>query len=66
MPIDHPLHVIVKFGSEIPYEAQCKALLAFERHLRQLSGVRAEVFMNSKGDDSKPRMAMTPEQRARL
>jgi hypothetical protein len=61
---DH--HVIVKFGARIPSGAQGKALLALEKHLRELCGLRVEVFKETKGDDSKLRSAMTPEQRARL
>ena len=64
--IDHPLHVTVKFGSEIPVTVRGKALLEFERVIRKLSGVRAEVFMAAKGDDSKLRIAMTQEQRDKL
>lgn len=60
------LHVIVKFGKGIPLAIQGAALLDFERALRALSGVRAEVFKEAKGDDSKLRSAMTPEQRAKL
>ena len=62
---DH--HVIVHFGPAIPAAAQGEALLALERLLRALApGVRAEVFKQSQGDDSKLRAAMTPEQRAKL
>ena len=65
--IDHPLHVIVKFGSDIPVEVHGPAMMALEKYLRQLApGVRAEVFKEAKGDDSKPRMMMTKEQRAKL
>ena len=64
--IDHPLHVIVKFGDGIPSKFHGKALLDFEKAIRALTGVRAEVFMEQKGDDSKLRSAMTKEQRAKL
>lgn len=64
--IDHPLHVVVKFGSDFTYEEQASALLEFERVLRRMTGKRAELFKESRGDDSKLRMHMTPEQRARL
>ena len=60
------LHVIVKFGKAIAPDVQGRALLAFEKMLREMGGVRAEVFMHSKGDDSRLRSAMTSEQRARL
>ncbi len=60
------LHVVVQFGAKIPGDAQGKALLAFEKHLRQETGLRVEVFKETKGDDSKLRIKMTPEQRSRL
>jgi hypothetical protein len=61
------LHVVVKFGSSIPSHTQGSALLEFERTLRRLMPGRwVEVFKDSKGDDSKLRIAMTPEQRAKL
>lgn len=70
MTID-PLHVKVDFGSAIPHEIQGRALLAFERLLRDLSeqcGSRLwiEVFKDIKGDDSKLRTFMTAEERAKL
>ena len=61
-----PLHVEVKFGAGVPYEAQCQALLSFEKTLCSLTGLPVEVFKESRGDDSKLRAAMTPEQRNRL
>lgn len=66
--IDHPLHVIVKFGDGIPYNVQAKGLFEFEKLLRNLSEPRLwiEVFKETKGDDSKLRVMMTPEQRAKL
>jgi hypothetical protein len=61
------LHVLVKFGKGVPIEIQGVALLDFERKLRTLmSGAIVEVFKETKGDDSKLRSAMTPEQRAKL
>lgn len=62
------LHVIVKFGGRIPYDVQARGLLAFERILRDLSEPRLwiEVFKETKGDDSKLRVLMTPEQRKSL
>lgn len=59
-------HVEVKFGADVPVDAQAVALLAFEKDLRALSGVRVEVFKQARGDDSKLRALMTPEQRAKL
>jgi hypothetical protein len=64
--IDHPLHVIVKFGDEVPGDVQGPALLDLERNLRRLTGKWVEVFKDIKGDDSKLRSSMTPDQRARL
>lgn len=66
--IPHPLHVTVHFGDGIPTSVQGAALLDFERKLRDLTGhtLWIEVFKEAKGDDSKLRSAMTPEQRARL
>lgn len=64
--IDHPLHVIVKFGSEIHPDVQSKALFDFEGMLRKMSGKRVEVFKEARGDDSRLRASMTPEQRAKL
>ena len=64
--INHPLHVIVKFGSDIPVQHHGTILLELERVTRRVTGLRAEVFKEARGDDSKLRMAMTPEQRAKL
>ena len=60
------LHVLVRFGKGIPAHTWGPALLAFEAEVRRASGVRAEVFSEVKGDDSKLRAAMTKEQRAKL
>jgi len=63
-----PLHVKVDFGRDIPHEVQGPALLAFERNLRQLTdnALWIEVFKDTKGDDSKLRTLMTPDQRKNL
>lgn len=67
-----PLHVKVDFGSGVPHDIQGTALLEFERMLRRLSVQHGnemlwiEVFKDSKGDDSKLRVMMTPEERAKL
>lgn len=67
MPELKPLHVEVKFGSAIPGEIQGKALLEFERLLRaMMPGKWIETFKENKGDDSKLRMMMTKEERAKL
>ncbi len=59
-------HVIVKFGKGIRGDAQARAMLAFERTLRELTSAPVEVFKETLADDSKLRRAMTPEQRAKL
>lgn len=68
--IDSPedLHVVVKFGKAIPGAAQGAAMLAFEKELRRLTDNQLwiEVFKEAKGDDSKLRASMTPEERAKL
>lgn len=61
-----PLHVIVKFGKDIPIDAHGTAMMAFEKRLRDVTGLNCEVFKEAKGDDSVLRSNMTPEQRARL
>ena len=62
-PADH--HVIVKFGPAVPYDVQCDELMELEKRLRRITGKRIEVFANARGDDSKLRAMMTPEQRAK-
>lgn len=64
--IDHPLQVVVRFGSGISIDHQGAAMLQLERDLRQRTGLRTEVFKETKGDDSKLRVAMTQEQRDKL
>lgn len=67
MPELKPLHVEVKFGSAIPGDVQGRALLEFERVLRRMMpGQWVETFKENKGDDSKLRMMMTKEERAKL
>lgn len=62
-----PLHVVVKFGQGIPSAVQGRALLEFERILRSmLPGEWIETFKEAKGDDSKLRSMMTPDERAKL
>lgn len=63
---DLGLQVIVKFDETIPADVQGPALLAFEKHLRQLSGLDCRVFKERMGDDSKLRIKMTPAERERL
>lgn len=60
-------HVIVQFGKSIPADVQARAMMAFERNLREWSGnYEIDVFREAKGDDSKLRAKMTVEQRAKL
>jgi len=59
--------VIVKFGGEqLPPDERNALLMAFERQARALTGRDVRVYMDRMGDDSKLRVAMTPEQRANL
>jgi hypothetical protein len=59
-------HVEVRFGKGICNTDQGIALLAFERLLRQVTKAPVEVFKESMADDSKLRMMMTAEERAKL
>jgi hypothetical protein len=61
-----PLNVIVRFGDQVPSDAQGPALLAFEKMLRQSTGLDCRVFKERMGDDSKLRVMMTPAQREAL
>jgi hypothetical protein len=54
------------FDKTIPVEHHGALMLAFEREARRVTGLRVEVFKHARGDDSKLRAAMTPEQRAKL
>lgn len=60
-----PNHVVVDFGSGIPAGLQGVVMLAMEKSLRE-AGVPAEVFKRTMPDDSKLRLKMTPEERAKL
>lgn len=55
--------VTVSFDERIPSHAQASALLHFEQDLRKVSGLDCRVVKGKMGDDSKLRMAMTPEER---
>ena len=59
-------NIVMAFAQNIPVEHHGPLMLAFEREARKVTGMRVEVFKRKQGDDSKPRMAMTPEQRAKL
>lgn len=61
-----PLRVTVHFDEAVPSLDQGRALLAFELHLRQLTGLDVRVYKERMGDDSKLRVRMTVEERERL
>ncbi len=58
-------HVIIQFGAAIPSDMQGVVMLAMERQLREM-GIPAEVYKQTKEDDSKLRRLMTLEQRKSL
>ena len=58
--------VKVHFPEGIPLNAQGHTLLAFERHLRSLVELDVRVVKDLKGDDSRLRVMMTPQQREKL
>ena len=63
---EHGHQVVVKFPREIPLDAQGKALLLMEKALREMTGLDVRVVKDLMGDDSKLRVRMTLEQRAKL
>ena len=59
--------VTVKFGGKgLAMDERNALLMAFERLARQRTGKDVRVFMDRMGDDSKLRVAMTKEERAKL
>jgi len=60
------LAVTVRFDEQIPALAQSQALLAFEKHLRALTGLDCRVLKDRMGDDSKLRLKMTAKERESL
>ena len=60
------LQVVVKFPKEVPLAAQGYSLLLMERELRAITGMDVRVVKDLMGDDSKLRVRMTLEQRAKL
>ena len=60
------VRVIVRFEGTVPAPLQGVALLAFEKHLRKLTGLDCRVYKDLKGDDSKLRVLMTQAQRDKL
>ena len=63
---EHGLQVVVKFPKEVPLAAQGRALLLMEQNLRFNTGLDIRVVKDLMGDDSKLRVRMTLEQRAKL
>lgn len=65
--IDKDYHITVKFGGDgLAMDDRNALLMAFERIARDRTGKDVRVYMDRMGDDSKLRVAMTPEQRAKL
>ena len=60
------LHIIVRFGEDVPAFAQGIALLQLEKNLRSLTQLDCRVFKDKMADDSKLRRAMTEEERNKL
>lgn len=60
------LHVEIKWGEGVPNTVRGRAMLALERHLREMTGLWIEVFNETRPDDSRLRVMMTEEERARL
>ena len=61
-----PVKVVVLFEGYVNPLHQGEALLAFEKHLRHLTGLDVRVHKHLKGDDSKLRVMMTQAQRDKL
>lgn len=60
------IRVTVKFEPDDSGPLQGVALLAFEKHLRELTGEDVRVFKNKLGDDSKLRIMMSKVERESL
>ena len=63
---EHGLQVVVKFPKEVPLDSQGPALLLMEQALRAATKLDVRVVKDLMGDDSKLRVRMTLEQRAKL
>lgn len=64
---DKSFHITVKFnGDGLAIDERNALLMAFERLSRERTGKDVRVYMDRMGDDSKLRVAMTPEQRGKL
>ena len=60
------ISVTVKFDEGVDAAFQGTGLMLLEKHLRAMTGKDVRVFKDKMGDDSKLRVRMTPEERARL
>ena len=60
------IRCIVRFEDGVPLDDQAKALFDMERQLRASTGLDVRVYKDLKGDDSKLRIMMSPEMRAKL
>jgi len=58
-------HVNFRFGKGVPPDLQAASMMMVERWLRE-KGIPAEVFKDNMADDSRLRLAMTEERRAKL
>jgi hypothetical protein len=58
------LKITVEFPHDYPPQMEGPLLLQMEKTLRILTNLDIRVFKARMGDDSKLRMAMTPEERA--
>ena len=63
---EHGLQVVVKFPPGIPLGIQGDFLLNAEKSLRASTGLDVRVVKDLMGDDSRLRVRMTLEQRAKL
>lgn len=59
-------NVVVRFGEDVPSDAQGVVLLEMEKRLRKITGLDCRVFKEKMADDSKLRIRMTPAERERL
>lgn len=64
--MDERNNITVNFGIGFDGYDVGPLLLEFERMARRMTGKRAEVFRERKGDDSKLRVLMTADERAKL
>ena len=60
------LQVVVRFPDGISHDVQGRSLLAMEKMLREMTQQDVRVVKDLQGDDSKLRVRMTLEQRAKL